>query len=104
MPCPRTVPVLAAVPERLTAVVEQPEKGTTCTTCGVARVRVPVLSNTMVSAFASASRYLPPFTVMWYSPHSRMAESTASGMESFSAQEKSTIKMEMARVTLRVKA
>ena len=51
-----------------------------------------------------ASRYLPPFTVMWYSPHSRMAESTASGMESFSAQEKSTIKMEMARVTLRVKA
>ena len=33
-----------------------------------------------------------------------MAESTASGMESFSAQEKSTIKMEMARVTLRVKA
>ena len=30
----------------------------------------------MVSAFASASRYLPPFTVMWYSPHSRMAEST----------------------------
>ena len=82
----------------------QPEKGTTCTTCGVAWVRVPVLSNTMVSAFASASRYLPPFTVMWYSPHSLMAESTASGMESFSAQEKSTIKMEMARVTLRVKA
>ena len=60
--------------------------------------------NTMVSACASASRYLPPFTVMWYSPHSRMAESTASGMESFSAQEKSTMRMEMARVTLRVKA
>ena len=31
-----------------------------------------------------------------------MAESTASGMESFSAQEKSTIRQEMARVTLRV--
>ena len=62
---PRTVPVLAAVPERLTAVVEQPEKGTTCTTCGVAQVRVPVLSNTMVSACASASRYLPPFSLIW---------------------------------------
>ena len=76
----------------------------TSTTCGVARVRVPVLSNTMVSALASASRYLPPLTVMWAVPHSRMAERTASGIESLSAQEKSTIRMEMARVTFRVSA
>ena len=63
---------------------------------------VPVLSKTMVSAFAIASRNLPPLTVMPQFPASRMAESTASGIASFSAQEKSTISTESARVVFRV--
>ena len=37
--------------------------GTTSTTGGFAFVSVPVLSNTIVSASAIASKYLPPFTV-----------------------------------------
>ena len=74
------------------------------TTLGVARVRVPVLSKTMVSALDRASRYLPPLTVMWLAPHSRMADRTASGIESLRAQEKSTIRQEMARVAFRVRA
>ena len=69
----------------------------------MAWVRVPVLSKTMVSASAAASRNLPPFTRMPLLPHSRMAERTAMGMESFSAQEKSTIRMARALVGSRVR-
>ena len=72
-------------------------------TVGVARVSVPVLSKTMVSASAMASRNLPPFTDTLRSPASRIAESTESGMESFSAQEKSTIRNASAFATFRVK-
>ena len=39
-------------------------KDTVSTTEGFAFVRVPVLSNTMVSASAIASKYFPPFTVI----------------------------------------
>ena len=63
-----------------------------CMTVGVARVSVPVLSKTIVSASAIASMNFPPFTEIFRSPASRMAESTESGIESFSAQEKSTIR------------
>ena len=38
-------------------------KETTSATVGCAFVSVPVLSNTMVSASAIASRYFPPLTV-----------------------------------------
>ena len=75
---------------------------TTSATWGLAFVRVPVLSKIMVSAAATASIYLPPFTVIWQLPASRMAESTDRGIASFSAQEKSTIRMDRAFVTLRV--
>src|SRR5699024_8598927 len=71
---------------------------------GQAWVRVPVLSKTMVSAAATASRNLPPLTVIWARPASRMAERTARGMASFSAQEKSTISTDRARATFRVRA
>ena len=81
-----------------------PLKGTTSATRGQAWVRVPVLSKTMVSAFATASRNLPPFTVMCSRPASRIAESTARGIANFSAQEKSTISTDRARVTFRVRA
>ena len=50
-------------------------------------VSVPVLSNRIVSASAMASRYLPPLTVMLCAPASLIAESTVTGMASFSAQE-----------------
>ena len=80
-----------------------PPKGIICTTLGQARVRVPVLSNTMVSARAMVSRNFPPFTVICSRPASRMADSTASGMASFKAQEKSTISTDKARVTFRVR-
>ena len=73
-------------------------------TRGQAWVRVPVLSKTMVSAFATASRNFPPLTVMCSRPASRMAEITARGMASFRAQEKSTISTDKARVTFRVRA
>ena len=53
---------------------------------------------------ATASRNLPPLTVMCSRPASRMAESTARGMASFRAQEKSTISTDRARVTFRVRA
>ena len=53
--------------------------------------RVPVLSNTMVSASATASRNLPPLTVILYRLASRIADSTEIGIASFKAQEKSTI-------------
>ena len=58
----------------------------------------------MVSAFATASRNLPPFTVMCSRPASRIAESTARGIANFSAQEKSTMSTDRARVTFRVRA
>ena len=79
-------------------------EGTIFATRGQAWVRVPVLSKTMVSAFATASRNLPPLTVMCSRPASRMAESTARGMASFRAQEKSTMSTDRARVTFRVSA
>ena len=81
-----------------------PLNGTIFATRGQAWVRVPVLSKTMVSAWATDSRNLPPFTVMCSRPASRMAESTAKGMASFRAQEKSTMSTDRARGTLRVKA
>ena len=71
-------------------------------TRGVAYVSVPVLSNTMVSAFATASMKRPPLTEIWCALLSRMADSTAIGMESFNAQEKSTISTASIFVTLRV--
>jgi len=74
----------------------------TATTVGQARVKVPVLSKTMVSAFAIASKYFPPFTVTWFPLASRIAERTASGIASFKAQEKSTISTESALVTFLV--
>jgi len=73
-------------------------------TVGFAFVSVPVLSNTMVSASATASRYFPPFTVIPFCPASRIAERTEIGIASFNAQEKSTIRTERAFVILRVTA
>jgi len=77
-------------------------KETTSTTVGFAFVRVPVLSNTMVSASAIASRYLPPLTVTLCVPASRIADSTEIGIASFSAQEKSTIRIARALVAFLV--
>ena len=81
-----------------------PLKEMTEATVGQALVSVPVLSKTMVSASATASRYFPPFTVTWCRPASRMADSTEMGMASFSAQEKSTIRTASAFVTFRVRS
>ena len=72
-------------------------------TVGFAIVNVPVLSNTIVSASATASRYFPPFTVIPCCPASRMAERTEIGIASFNAQEKSTISTARAFVTFLVK-
>lgn len=63
---------------------------------------MPVLSKTMVSAWATASMNRPPLTEIWCPLHSRMAESTAMGMASFRAQEKSTISTDRVLVTFRV--
>ena len=71
-------------------------------TVGSALVSVPVLSKTIVSASAIASRNLPPFTVISYRLASRIAESTLIGIASFSAQEKSTISTASVFVTFRV--
>ena len=76
---------------------------TTSATVGLAFVSVPVLSNTIVSASAIASRNLPPLTVMSWAFASLIAESTDIGIASFKAQEKSTIKIESAFVTFLVK-
>ena len=46
----------------------------------------------------------PPLTVTCAFPASRIAESTAKGIANFSAQEKSTIRTDKARATLRVNA
>ena len=70
----------------------------TLCTLGQAYVSVPVLSNTIVSALAIASINLPPFTVILSFPASLIAESTASGIESLSAHEKSTISTDNALV------
>ena len=56
----------------------------------------------IVSAAATASKNLPPFTVICSLPASLIAESTASGMENFNAQEKSTMSTDKARNILRV--
>ena len=48
---------------RSSSSVLSPLNDITSTTVGFALVSVPVLSNTMVSASATASKYLPPFTV-----------------------------------------
>ena len=71
---------------------------------GQALVRVPVLSKITVSARLKISMYLPPLTVILWQPASRMAERTLSGMESFRAQEKSTISTETARAVSPVKS
>ena len=78
-------------------------KDTTSATVGCAFVSVPVLSKTIVSASATASRNLPPFTVIlcWFA--SRIAERTEIGMASFNAQEKSTIRIESAFVAFLVR-
>ena len=56
----------------------------------------------MVSASLTASKNFPPLTKIWYSPASRIADRTDNGIDSFKAQEKSTIKKARARETFRV--
>ncbi len=73
-----------------------PLKGITSRTLGCAFVSVPVLSNTIVSASATASINFPPFTSMLCSLASLIADNTATGIESLRAQEKSTISIETA--------
>ena len=58
---------------------------------GSAAVRVPVLSNTTVSARDASSRNFPPLTRMPCSAASFIALKTASGAASFIAHEESTI-------------
>ena len=65
----------------------RPVKSTTPSTWGQAAVRVPVLSKTMVSASAKASRCLPPLTMIRWAEASRMAEMMAMGVDSLMAQE-----------------
>ena len=65
----------------------RPVKSRTSSTRGQAAVRVPVLSNTMVSASAKASRYLPPLTIIRRAEASRMAEMMEMGVDSLMAQE-----------------
>ena len=79
-----------------------PPNGTTSATVGSAFVNVPVLSNTIVSASATASIYLPPFTVTLCWLASRIADNTEIGMASFNAQEKSTIRTAIAFVAFLV--
>ena len=57
----------------------------------------------MVSALATASKKRPPLTEMRWVLLSRMADSTAMGMASFKAQEKSTISTASIFVTFRVR-
>ena len=76
---------------------------TTSTTVGFALVSVPVLSNTIVSASAIASRYLPPLTVTLCVPASRIADSTEIGIASFRAHEKSTMRIASALVAFLVR-
>ena len=64
-----------------------PSSASTHATFGVASVRVPVLSNTMVSARAMASKCFDPFTVKPAWALCRIADSTAMEPVSLSAQE-----------------
>ena len=80
----------------------RPSTASTCSTVGMDFVSVPVLSNTMVSASLIISRYFPPFTVMWCAPASLIAESTAIGIATSIAHEKSTISTDAAFVTFLV--
>ena len=73
-----------------------------CSNSGSAFVRVPVLSNTIISACAICSKNLPPLTVIPRLDASCIAESTANGMDNLRAQEKSTITKDNAFITLRV--
>ena len=61
--------------------------GMTFSRTGSAFVSVPVLSKTIVSASANASRYFPPLMVISQSAASRIAEITEIGVESLMAQE-----------------
>ena len=79
-----------------------PPNGTTSATVGSAFVSVPVLSNTIVSASATASIYLPPLTVTLCWLASRIADNTEIGIASFNAQEKSTIRTAIAFVAFLV--
>ena len=65
--------------------------GMTFSNTGWALVNVPVLSNTMVSAFAYASKCFPPFTIIRLSEASFIAEMTEIGVVNLIAHEKSTI-------------
>ena len=68
-------------------------------------LKEPITNKKVLGIFVGAmGALILIMSMMWAVPHSRMAERTASGIESLSAQEKSTIRMEMARVTLRVSA
>ena len=71
-------------------------------TVGSAFVKVPVLSKTIVSASAIASKYLPPLTTIWWSFASLIADKTEIGIASFNAHEKSTISTDTAFVTFLV--
>ena len=64
-----------------------PVKSSTSSTRGQAAVNVPVLSNTIVSASAKASKYLPPFTMMRRLEASRMADMMEMGVDNLMAQE-----------------
>ena len=56
----------------------------------------------MVEASENASRYFPPFTVIFAAFASRIAVRTVSGIASFNAQEKSTISTDNVLVTFLV--
>ena len=62
------------------------------------------MSKTMVSASAIASKNLPPFTVILCTLASRIADNTDTGIASFNAQEKSTIRTANAFVAFLVKS
>ena len=55
-----------------------------------------------VAASLMRSKYLPPLTVILCRPASRIADRTLNGMESFRAQEKSTISTLTARAVFPV--
>ena len=65
--------------------------GMTFSRTGWALVKVPVLSNTMVSALAYASKCFPPLTIILLSDASFIAEITEIGVVNLIAHEKSTI-------------
>ena len=79
-----------------------PLKGMISSNSGSALVKVPVLSNTIISAAAICSKNLPPLTVTPRLEASPIADKTDNGIDNFKAQEKSTIMKDKALVTLRV--